>query len=241
MSRRWRKPMGWFVVAAFVGAGLAAGWVCHDPGARPYVPIQGAKDGVPRAADVTPRPDVRLAAVDIQAINVLLANTANLRNDVLFLVIAAARDRCAPAEAGSLARMANRAQLPVLSGVSQATAPPSVQAPRSDHYAARQSSSGATDPAQANWQAQVLAHLERFKRYPRAAQRRRSEGVSLVEYAVDRTGSVQWARLVRSSGNKALDGEAVAAVQRASPLPAPPDDVQGDPVNITTPVEFLFR
>jgi len=125
--------------------------------------------------------------------------------------------------------------------VTQSTAPPSVQAPRSDRYAARQSSSGATDPAQANWQAQVLAHLEGFKRYPRAAQRRRSEGVSLVEYAVDRAGSVQWARLARSSGNTALDGEAVAAVQRASPLPAPPDEVHGDPVNITTPVEFFIR
>lgn len=125
--------------------------------------------------------------------------------------------------------------------VLQSTAPPSVQAPSSTRYTARQSSAGAAVPSQANWQALVLAHLERYKRYPRAAQRRRSEGVSLVEYAVDRSGGVQWARLARSSGNALLDGEALAAVQRASPLPSPPDEVQGDPVQITTPVEFFIR
>lgn len=125
--------------------------------------------------------------------------------------------------------------------VLQSTAPPSVQAPSSTRYTARQSSAGAANPSQANWQALVLAHLERYKRYPRAAQRRRSEGVSLVEYAVDRSGGVQWARLARSSGNALLDGEALAAVQRASPLPSPPDEVQGDPVQITTPVEFFIR
>lgn len=125
--------------------------------------------------------------------------------------------------------------------VQQASAPPSVQAPSSNQYSARQSSSGVVTPSQANWQAQVLAHLERHKRYPRAAQRRRSEGVSLIEYAVDRMGGVQWARLARSSGNALLDGEALAAVQRASPLPSPPDEVQGDPVQITTPVEFFIR
>lgn len=125
--------------------------------------------------------------------------------------------------------------------VLQSTAPPSVQAPSSTRYTARQSSAGAANPSQANWQALVLAHLQRYKRYPRAAQRRRSEGVSLVEYAVDRSGGVQWARLARSSGNALLDGEALAAVQRASPLPSPPDEVPGDPVQITTPVEFFIR
>lgn len=121
MSRRWRKPLGWFAVAAFVGLGLAAGWVGNDHGIRPSEAKQGATERGPSAAEVTPRPDVRLASVDIQAINALMASTTDFRNDVLFLVIAAARDRCTPAESGSLARMANRAQLPVLFGVSQAT------------------------------------------------------------------------------------------------------------------------
>lgn len=43
------------------------------------------------------------------------------RNDVLFLLAATLRDRCQPAQAGLLARMANRASLPVLAAVSAVT------------------------------------------------------------------------------------------------------------------------
>lgn len=44
------------------------------------------------------------------------------RDDVVFLLAATVRDRCVPAEAGVLARMANRAALPVLGSVSAVTA-----------------------------------------------------------------------------------------------------------------------
>ena len=44
------------------------------------------------------------------------------RDDVVFLLAATVRDRCVPAEAGVLARMANRAALPVLAAVSAVTA-----------------------------------------------------------------------------------------------------------------------
>lgn len=125
--------------------------------------------------------------------------------------------------------------------VLQSSAPPSVQAPSSTQYRAPESSSGASQAALANWQAQVLAHLERYKRYPRAARRRQVEGTSWVDYAVDRSGGVQWARLARGSGHAVLDEEAVAAVLRATPLPSPPAEVAGDPVQVSTPVQFLIR
>jgi len=44
------------------------------------------------------------------------------RDDVVFLLVATVRDRCVPAEAGVLARMANRAALPVLGAISAVTA-----------------------------------------------------------------------------------------------------------------------
>lgn len=44
------------------------------------------------------------------------------RDDVVFLLAATVRDRCVPAEAGVLARMANRAALPLLGAVSAVTA-----------------------------------------------------------------------------------------------------------------------
>lgn len=125
--------------------------------------------------------------------------------------------------------------------VAQTSAPPSVQAPTGSHYAADQSLAGTASQTMVNWQAQVLGHLEKFKRYPRAAQRRRYEGIVRVRYAVDRLGKVLSVQLADSSGHESLDAEAVAAVQRASPLPPPPAELAGDPVTVTTPIEFLIR
>ena len=130
MSRRRAKRLGWLAVVVLAAIGMAIAWMSRSDGPRTNAAGQGAAKRMPGAADVTPRPDLRLAAVDIQAINGLMASTAGFRNDVLFLVVAAARDRCTPAESGSLARMANRAQLPVLFGVSQAIeAQPSLERP----------------------------------------------------------------------------------------------------------------
>lgn len=56
-----------------------------------------------------------------QRIEQRLGDDPAFRNDVLFLLAATLRDRCQPAQAGLLARMANRASLPVLAAVSAVT------------------------------------------------------------------------------------------------------------------------
>ncbi len=124
---------------------------------------------------------------------------------------------------------------------SQASAPPQVNAASGARYAAPQSSAGISSTQFSNWQAQLLGHLERFKRYPRAAQRRHYQGVVQVRYSVDRQGNVLAVALAGSSGREPLDEEALAAVQRASPLPAPPPDVPGERIEVTTPVQFTLR
>jgi protein TonB len=44
--------------------------------------------------------------------------------------------------------------------------------------------------------------------------------------------------LITSSGNAALDAEAVAMARRASPLPKPSADIAGDNLNLTVPIRF---
>lgn len=61
------------------------------------------------------------AADASQRIEQRLRDDHAFRNDVLFLLAATVRDRCQPAQAGLLARMANRASLPVLASVSAVT------------------------------------------------------------------------------------------------------------------------
>lgn len=103
---------------------------------------------------------------------------------------------------------------------------------------------GASNPtqgsprAQAQWKDRLAAHLERRKRYPAAARSRKAEGTAQVRFTVDGGGTVLSATLVRSSGDETLDAEAVALLQRASPLPKPPD---GSGHAVTAPINFTIR
>ncbi|PJL58898.1 hypothetical protein [Stenotrophomonas maltophilia] len=76
---------------------------------------QAAPIAPPAIAFPAPAADAR------QRIEQRLADDHPFRNDVLFLLAATLRDRCQPAQAGLLARMANRASLPVLAAVSAVT------------------------------------------------------------------------------------------------------------------------
>lgn len=92
-----------------------------------------------------------------------------------------------------------------------------------------------------DWQSRVLAHLERYRRYPFAAQRAQQQGTAWLRFTVDRRGHVLAVRLDRGSGVEALDEESLAVVQRAQPLPPPPDELGGAPVEVVLPLQFRLR
>lgn len=94
--------------------------------------------------------------------------------------------------------------------------------------------------AEQSWEARVLAALERKKRYPGDAQREGQEDVVFVKIAVDRAGRVISSQIRKSHGYSLLDSEVMSLVQRASPLPAPPKEVSGNPVTLLVPVEFFL-
>jgi len=126
--------------------------------------------------------------------------------------------------------------------IAQTTVPPSVDAPPGEHYAGKQTVSGqARQQAIARWQGMLLGHLEKHRRYPRQAQRSRLQGVSRMRFSVDRQGHISNPRVAESSGHQILDEEALATLLRASPVPAPPPDIPGDPVEVMIPVSFFMR
>jgi periplasmic protein TonB len=88
------------------------------------------------------------------------------------------------------------------------------------------------------WEGLLLGRLQRFKRYPNAARTRKQQGTPLLHFTMDRSGKVLSAKIMRSSGYAVLDGEALALVRRAEPLPPPPPEVPGDPVERVVPLEF---
>jgi len=93
--------------------------------------------------------------------------------------------------------------------------------------------------APAAWQTRLLAHLNRFKRYPPDAQSRRREGTAMVRLRLMPDGTAQAVALVRGAGSDSLDEEALALIARAQPLPAP--DNGGAPVEIVVPIRFTLR
>lgn len=89
--------------------------------------------------------------------------------------------------------------------------------------------------APATWRSMVMALLNRHKRMPPGGGR----GMATVAFTIDRSGRVVSARLARSSGNAALDQEAVELARRVSPIPAPPANVgNGNSILLAVPVRF---
>jgi protein TonB len=87
----------------------------------------------------------------------------------------------------------------------------------------------------------LFAALERHKTYPSEARYRRAQGIAMLRFRMRRDGTVVGYRLERSAGDAALDEAVLTMIQRASPLPAPPADLPGDPIELTVPVRFALR
>ncbi|HSH41684.1 MAG TPA: TonB family protein [Arenicellales bacterium] len=98
-------------------------------------------------------------------------------------------------------------------------------------------------PAASGWSAagererylsELLAHIEANKRYPRAARRRRLEGDVAVQFTLLGDGSIRKLRV--ESGPAVLRAAARSTLDRAMPLPSPPQSV-GAPL----PVRYAMR
>jgi periplasmic protein TonB len=123
----------------------------------------------------------------------------------------------------------------------EATATPSSenipQGPRS--VAPAQGTGESVRRIRATWQKELLAHLDKHKRYP--AERSQKSAQILVSFALDRTGHVLSTNIVKGSGDAAFDQAALAMVRRSDPVPPPPPDVADEGLNFTLPVIFRVK
>lgn len=115
------------------------------------------------------------------------------------------------------------------------SAPPATQAQRAERAAARAAGAAASAAAAASWRSELMAHLNRYKRFPSGAG---SGGVVTIAFTINRSGQVTSSRLLRSSGDSVLDAEAVALPRRASPVPAPPPGTGGRSIGLSVPIRF---
>ena len=89
------------------------------------------------------------------------------------------------------------------------------------------------------WQKELVAHLDRHKRYP--AERSQKSAEIMVSFALDRLGHVLSASIVKGSGDPAFDQAALAMVRRSDPVPPPPPLVADEGLNFTLPVIFKVK
>lgn len=118
-------------------------------------------------------------------------------------------------------------------------APPAAAAPVAPPaQAAPQKGAGET---RESFLGRLLAQLNRFKQYPRAARQAHIEGVVMLHFVMDANGRVQSFEIAKSSGRPVLDNEALALIQRAQPLPALPADFPTRTLDAVVPIEFSLN
>ena len=102
---------------------------------------------------------------------------------------------------------------------SVATAPPRAEQVGPQRAATAPQGSNVSRDATVRWNHLVSARLQQNKRYPAGAMRG-EQGTVAFTFVVNSKGQILSQRIVRSSGHRALDDEALAMIQRAQPLPA---------------------
>ncbi len=88
----------------------------------------------------------------------------------------------------------------------------------------------------ATWQKELIAHLDKHKRYP--AERSLKSAEILISFALDRMGHVLSTSIVKGSGDAAFDQAALAMVKKSDPVPPPPAAVADEGLSFTLPVIF---
>ena len=88
----------------------------------------------------------------------------------------------------------------------------------------------------------VLANaIAKYKQYPKIAQMRGWQGTVIADLEIDSKGSVISVKIKKSSTYEILDNEALEMIKKASPFPAPPDNLRGKNFNVLVPISFKLE
>ncbi|EAL2362864.1 energy transducer TonB [Campylobacter jejuni] len=94
-----------------------------------------------------------------------------------------------------------------------------------------------------SYQALLMAHLTKFKKYPQKAIMQKQEGVVRIRVSIDESGNVLSKELKKSCPYAALNDEALSLFKRASPLPKPPKEMlkNGDKISFVMPIDYNIK
>lgn len=96
------------------------------------------------------------------------------------------------------------------------------------------------DPRYHDYFEQIKRKIEDILIYPQEAAQKRQAGRLLMEFTVQKDGSVRFVRLLDSSGYPILDSWSLRAVQIAAPFPPIPDRIKEERLNITASFTYII-
>jgi len=100
------------------------------------------------------------------------------------------------------------------------------------------------DPAKEamlRYQDMVKQKIEEVRRYPSWAERQGIEGIVYLTFRILSDGLSQDVKIVRSSGSKILDEEAIATIKRANPFSSIPGEINPHFVQMEVSIVFTLN
>ena len=92
-----------------------------------------------------------------------------------------------------------------------------------------------------NYDNALWSAIVKHKQYPRIAQMRGWQGEAIVELQIDGNGKLKSKKIIQSSGHEVLDKQALDMVEKALPLPAPPEVLRGSSFSVKVPIAFKLE
>ncbi len=94
-----------------------------------------------------------------------------------------------------------------------------------------------------SYQALLMAHLAKFKKYPQEAIMQKQEGVVRIRVSIDESGNVLSKELKKSCPYAVLNDEVLSLFKRASPLPKPPKEMlkNNEKISFVMPIDYNIK
>ncbi|HEF3476857.1 TPA: energy transducer TonB [Campylobacter coli] len=94
-----------------------------------------------------------------------------------------------------------------------------------------------------SYQALLMAHLAKFKKYPQEAIMQKQEGVVRIRVSIDESGNVLSKELKKSCPYAVLNDEVLSLFKRAFPLPKPPKEMlkDGEKISFVMPIDYNIK
>jgi protein TonB len=255
--QRWRRWVGagLLVLALHVGGATAALWQWPEPEADDepegamlleLAPMAVAPPEEPEPLPIGPKSDESVATPPVEEVKEVKPEEElpELEEAPLVKEPEVALEKVKPVEEEEPEEEKKpQEEVQAQTVASQAAAPPPIEAaavgPKAT--APHQGASRKPNQAEISWQKALHLHISRHKRYPTEARDRRVQGVVTVSFSIDGKGHVSNVRILKGSGSSLLDDEAIEILQRADPLPAPPEQSVETARNLSLPIQFNIR